>query len=129
MAGALMDYALVQKSHHIGMYLTANRFTRYTSTKITQDPQAVATTFKHSLKFTKSVSQSTLLSRIKGICYFHLASIESHLSNPDLNLAMTDAKNAIKLLQSVVDSSTPCASDYQLVNNLFNVSLVRHGYS
>ncbi|KAI8902734.1 hypothetical protein BC833DRAFT_616469 [Globomyces pollinis-pini] len=95
-ANALLEHALLQKSHHIV-------------------PNTIKFTLQNAFKFGEAAEPSTRTYRIQGTCLFHLASMESHLKDSNLQNAVKDAKNAIELLKQVTSESDSKASDYQLL--------------
>ncbi|KAJ2998303.1 hypothetical protein HDV02_004617 [Globomyces sp. JEL0801] len=78
-------------------------------------PNTIKFTLQNAFKFGEAAEPSTRTYRIQGTCLFHLASMESHLKDSNLQNAVKDAKNAIELLKQVTSESDSKASDYQLL--------------
>jgi hypothetical protein len=92
-----LDYALVQKSHHI-------------------IPSSIKETLLAVVEFSLNQHDVLIDCRVLGIALFHLASIESCAKIPDLQVALKNARDSIdKLERATLHHDDPKASDYQLL--------------
>jgi hypothetical protein len=96
-SGALLDHALLQKSRHLL-------------------PSVIISTVKECLQLAPEDKNNLLACRICGTASFHLASLESHRTNPTMTNALRNVKNAISLLEKVTtEHENPILSDFQIV--------------
>merc|ERR1719354_1074027 len=71
-----------------------------------------------ALDLLKGIETSILVERTKGTCYFHLASMESHLEEAKITQALVDSKRSIELLRKVV-TVDPKVADLQLLGQAY----------
>lgn len=75
---SLLEHALLIRSKHVGKWVFTI-FQYWFLVLISLDPTLVTKILSTALSFLISLTQTILVLRTLATCYFHLASIESHL--------------------------------------------------